>query len=180
VVADVRRLAERFPDRTVFVGIDGFGGAGKSSLAGAIAAELPRAAVVRVDDFWGPNVAEWDWSRFRRQVLEPLLAAEPGRYQVWNWAADAGGEWVELPAGAVVVVEGVSSTRAEAGVPWDLTVWVEASHGIRLTRALERDGPQLMHRWLDDWMPSEEGYAAREHPQDRADLLVDGATPLSD
>jgi uridine kinase len=174
VVRAVRRVAEQFPDRTVFVGIDGFGGAGKSSLADAITAVVPRAAVVRVDDFWGPNIAEWDWARFGAQVLRPLLAGQPARYQVWNWVDDVGGEWVELASGAVVVVEGVSSTRAEAGVPWDLTVWVEAPREVRLARALERDGPHLMHRWLDDWMPSEDRYAARERPQDRVDLLVNG------
>lgn len=176
VIAAVRRTADRFPDRTVFVGIDGFGGSGKSSLAAAVAAAVPRAVVVRVDDFWGPHIAEWDWTRFGAQVLRPLLAMRPARYQVWNWVDDIGGEWVELAPGRVVVVEGVSSTRAEAGVPWDLTVWVDAPRDVRLARALERDGPDLMHRWLDDWMPSEERYAERERPGERVDLRVSGTS----
>lgn len=174
VVAAVRRLADQHAERTLFVGIDGFGGAGKSTLADGVAAEVARAAVVRVDDFWGPNIAEWDWVRFREQLLDPLLAGRPARYQIWNWVDDVGGTWVDLPPGRVVVVEGVSSTRAEAGVPWDLTVWVEAPRDVRLARALERDGADLMHRWLDDWMPSEERYAGTQRPQDRVDLIVRG------
>jgi uridine kinase len=174
VIAAVRELADRHAERTVFIGVDGFGGSGKSSLADAIAAAVARVVVVRVDDFWGPSISEWDWARFRAQVLEPLLADRPARYQIWNWVDDVGGEWVDLSPGRVVVVEGVSATRAEAGVPWDLTVWVEAPRDVRLDRALERDGPALLHRWLDDWMPSEEAYAARERPQERVDLLVDG------
>jgi uridine kinase len=174
VLAAVRRVADLSPERTVFIGIDGFGGAGKSSLADAIVAEIARASVVRVDDFWGPNIAEWDWDRFREQLLGPLLAGRPARYQIWNWADDLAGEWVDLPPGRVVVVEGVSSTRAAAGVPWDLTVWVEAPRAVRLQRALDRDGPELMRRWLEDWMPSEEAYAARERPQERVDLHVSG------
>ena len=174
VVAAVLEIAQRARNRTAFVGIDGFGGAGKSALADAIAAAVPRAVVVRVDDFWGPNIAEWDWSRFRVQLLEPLLAGRPGRYQIWNWARDAGGEWVAVPPARVVVIEGVSSTRVEAGVPWDLTVWVDAPRELRLARALERDGPAMQDRWLTDWMPSEEAYAAREHPQQRVDLIVSG------
>jgi len=175
VLAAVGRLAEQHTDRSVFIGIDGFGGAGKSTLADAIAGAVGRAVVVRVDDFWGPSIAEWDWHRFREQLLEPLLAGRPARYQVWNWVDDVGGDWTELPPGCVVVVEGVSSTRAEAGVPWDLTVWVEAPREVRLARALERDGPDLMRRWLDDWMPSEQRYAEREVPQQRVDLVVDGS-----
>lgn len=178
-VAEVRLLADEITDRTVWVGIDGFGGSGKSALADAFAAAIPRVAVVRVDDFWGPGIPEWDWQRFAGQVRDPLLAGRTARYQVWDWVDDVGGEWVEVAPGQVVVVEGVSSTRAEAGVPWDLTVWVDAPADLRWARALERDGPTLMHRWRDDWIPSEQRYAARERPRERVDLIVDGTAPLS-
>ena len=166
--------ARRNPDRTVFVGVDGFGAAGKSTLAAAIAAAVDGAEVVRVDDFWGPSIREWDWDRFRAQVLMPLLAGDPARYQVWDWVRDVGGEWVEFPPGRLVVVEGVSATREEAGVPWDLTIWVETPRELRLTRAIGRDGEAMLGRWLDDWMPSEEAYAQRQRPLERIDLLVHG------
>jgi uridine kinase len=171
----VATTVSRLADRTVWVGIDGFGGAGKSSLADDIATAVVRASVVRVDDFWGPSIPEWDWTRFDRQVLRPLLAGRAARYQVWDWDADVGAEWREIPVGRVVVVEGVSSTRSELAIPWDLTIWVDAPREVRLQRALERDGPALMSRWLDDWIPSEEAYAARERPAERVDLIVRGA-----
>ena len=79
-----------------------------------------------------------------------------------------------MPPGAVVVVEGVSSTRREVHVPWALTVWVEASREVRLARALERDGEAMLPRWLEQWMPSEDAYVARERPERRADLVVSG------
>jgi len=161
-------------DRTVWVGVDGFGGAGKTTLADELAAAVPGAVVVHVDDFAVPRVPEWEWWRLREQLLVPLLDGRPARYQVWDWDRDVGGAWVDVPPGHVVVVEGVSSTRAEVGAPWDLTIWVDAPRSVRLQRALERDGPELMPRWLDDWMPSEEAYAARERPQERVDLIVDG------
>jgi uridine kinase len=178
VVAAAQALAERHPERTCFMGIDGFGGAGKSSLARAVAAAVPGATVVHIDDFWGPRVPEWDWDRFRAQVLLPLLSRHRGRYQVWDWIRDEGGEWRGVPSGRLLVVEGVSCTRAEAGVPWDLTVWVEAPREVRLARAVERDGEAMLPRWLDDWMPSEERYAARERPWNRVDYVVDGTAPV--
>jgi uridine kinase len=174
VVAAVAALADGLPDRTVWVGIDGFGAAGKTSLAAAIEAAVRRACVVHVDDFAGPPIPEWDWPRFRAQVLLPLLDGNRARYEVWDWDRDAGAGWRDVPAGSVVVVEGVSSTRAELGAPWDLTVWVDAPREVRLRRARERDGAAMQRRWLDDWLPSEEAYAAREHPQDRVDLIVNG------
>jgi uridine kinase len=174
VVAAAVALATRPGNRTAFVGIDGFGAAGKSSLAAAVAAAVPQASVVTVDDFWGPGVTEWDWDRFRRQVLSPLVGGRAGRYQIWNWGEDRPGEWRDIAPGRLLVVEGVSSTRREAGVPWDLTVWVTAPREVRLARALERDGEAMRRRWLDEWMPSEEAYAARERPRRRVDLIVDG------
>jgi uridine kinase len=172
----VADLAARTPDRSAFVGIDGFGGSGKSSLAAAIATAVARVSVVSIDDFSGPRVAEWDWARFRAQVLIPLLAGRPARYQVWDWDRDTGAAWSEVPAGRVVVVEGVSSTRSEVDAPWDLTIWVDAPRETRLRRALERDGEAMRHRWLDDWVPSEEAYAARENPRERVDLIVNGVS----
>lgn len=175
VVAAVAALAAEHPRRTVWVGVDGFGGAGKSTLAALIAAAVPRAVVVCADDFAGPRVPEWDWGRFREQVLAPLLARSPGRYQRWDWDADVGAEWHDVPVRSVVVVEGVSSTRSEVGAPWDRTIWVDAPREVRLARAVERDGAAMLARWLTDWMPSEEAYAAREHPQRRVHLIVSGA-----
>ena len=152
-VAAALELAARHPQRVVWIGIDGFGAAGKSSLAADLVATLPRAQVVRTDDFSGPGIREWDWHRFHAEIVEPARAAG-------------------VPA--IFVVEGVSSTRAEVELDWDLTIWVDAARETRMQRALARDGEAMQRRWLEDWMPSEEAYAAREHPQDRVDLIVCG------
>lgn len=156
------------------IGVDGRAGSGKTTLAGDIAAAIPDAVVVHVDDFAGPLVPEWDWRRFHEQVLAPLLAGRPGRYQRWEWNRDEPAEWHDVPAGAVLVVEGVSCTRAELGAAWDLQIWVDAPRAVRLARAVERDGEQMLGHWLEVWMPSEEAYIAREHPEERVDLIVDG------
>lgn len=173
-MAAVLGLAERVAGRTVWVGVDGCGAAGKTSLAGTIAAAVPDAVVVHVDDFSGPRIREWDWPRFDAQVVRPLLAGRPARYQRWDWDADRGAEWHDVPPGRTVVVEGVSSTRREVAVPWDLTIWVDAPREVRLARARERDGAAMLARWLEDWMPSEEAYVARERPAERVDLVVSG------
>jgi uridine kinase len=157
---------------TRWVGIDGCGASGKTALAAAISGAVPGTTVVHVDDFSGPHVAEWDWERFDAQVVRPLLEGRTARYQRWGWDRDAGAEWHEIAPGALVVVEGVSSTRREVRVPWALTIWVDASRETRLRRARARDGEAMMPRWLSDWMPSEQAYMAREHPEQRVDLIV--------
>jgi uridine kinase len=167
-------VADRLTGRpgTRWVGIDGFGVTGKTTLAAAVAGRLPTAVVVHVDDLARPGVSTWEHDRFREQVLAPLAAGRPGRYQRWHWASDAAAEWCDVPPGVPVVVEGVSSTDDRLGVPWDVRVWVEADREVRLARARERDGEAMLQRWLRDWMPSEERYAAAQRPRERADFWV--------
>jgi uridine kinase len=158
-------------DGTRWVGVDGKGATGKTRLADRIGAVLPRSVVVHIDDFARPDVQGWERERFIRQVLKPLLAGRPGRYQRWDFDRNAGAEWHTVPSGVPVVVEGVSATDERLGVPWDFTIWVEVPYQVRLARALERDGPERMDRWLTDWMPSEDAYEEAQRPQDRVDLV---------
>src|SRR5579859_161777 len=104
------------------VGIDGCGGAGKSRLATEVRAALAGRgrdiSVVHMDDFYLPSVlrnealaldaigSAFDWRRLRDEVLAPLTAGQPARYQRYDWPSDALAEWHDVPHG-LVIVEGV-------------------------------------------------------------------------
>ena len=156
---------------TRWVGVDGFGAAGKTTLAARIAAALTGAVVIHNDDFARPDLPGWDRDRFVRQVVEPLLAGRPARYQRWDFTHDVGAEWHEVPAGVPVIVEGVSATDVRLPVPWDFTLWIEAPVALRRARIADRDGPARAQRWADEWIPMEEAYAADQRPWDRVDLV---------
>lgn len=160
---------------TRWVGVDGFGASGKTTLAARIAAALPGSVVIAVDDFARPGLRGWDLQRFAAQVLEPLLLQRPGRYQRWDFERDVGADWVIVPTGVPVIVEGVSATDERLAVPWDVTLWVEASAEVRWSRILQRDGPDRLELWRDDWLPSEQAYAQDQRPFERADYVVSGA-----
>ena len=158
---------------TRWVGVDGFGAAGKSTLAQRIAAALPGARVVSVDDFGRAGVPGWDRALFRSRVLEPLLAGRPARYQRWDLLADAGRDWVEVPPQVPVVVEGVSATDTRVPVPWDTTLWLAVPRAERERRIRAReDYPALAERWRTEWWPSEQAYAAAQQPWTRVDAIV--------
>jgi uridine kinase len=157
---------------TRWVGIDGKGASGKTTLAAAVAAALRNAVVVHVDDFARPSVETWERDRFVAQVLVPLAAGRPARYERWDWDSDASAGWAEVPVGVPVVVEGVSSTDVRLGVPWDVALWVEVPYEVRLARALARDGEGMREQWVERWMPAEDAYEAAQRPQDRVDAVV--------
>jgi hypothetical protein len=161
---------------TRWVGVDGFGAAGKSTLARRIAAVLPGARIVAVDDFGRAGVPGWDRALFTAQVLQPLLAGRPARYQHWDLVADAGQDDVEVPSGVPVVVEGVSATDDRVPVPWDVTLWLEVPAAERERRIRARASyPTFRERWRTDWWPNEQAYAAAQQPWTRVDAVVTDA-----
>src|SRR5688500_11108251 len=172
VAARLAQTAVRGGSRTRWVGVDGLGGAGKSSLATAIAAAVPQARVVSVDDFARAGLLGWDRALFVTQVLQPLLAGRSARYQRWDLLRDEGLDWVVVPPGLPVIVEGVSATDVRVPVPWDLTLWVDVPAEERRRRIAVRDPPALMRRWEEEWWPPEEEYAREQRPWDRVSAVV--------
>lgn len=170
-----KRLADpavRAAGGTRWVGVDGLGGSGKTTLAAAVAAAIPGAVVVSVDDFSRPGVPAWDRDLFTAALVGPLQAGRPGRYQRWDLERDVPLGWIEVPPDRVVLVEGVSATDERLGLDWSLTLWVDASAAVRRSRILARDGAALLGRWQTDWWPSEEAYAQTQRPWQRVDAVV--------
>ena len=166
---------------TRWVGVDGFGAAGKSTLARRIAAALPWARIIAVDDFGRAGVRGWDRALFTASVLEPLLAGRPARYQRWDLVADRGRDWVTVPPGVAVVLEGVSATDDRVPVPWDATLWLDVPAAQRERRIQARDDyPALRERWRTDWWPSEQAYAAAQQPWSRVDAVITDTADLSE
>jgi hypothetical protein len=166
-----QRLAE-LGGGTRWVGVDGMGASGKTTLTARIAAAVPGAVVIAIDDFGRAALRDWDRALFVAQVVVPLVSGLPGRYRHWDLVADRGLEWCDVPVGRPVLVEGVSSTDVRLPVPWDLRLWVEAPAELRHARIIERDPPALLERWRRDWWPSEEEYVRRQNPAARADAVV--------
>jgi uridine kinase len=159
-------------DGTHWIGIDGLGAAGKSSFAAELASILPKARVVTVDDFARPGLQGWDRDRFTQQIVEPLLAGRPARYQRWDYLDDRGMNWVEIPVGVPIIVEGVSATDRRLEVPWDITIWLDVPEAERHRRIVERDSESLLERWRSDWWPSEQAYERDQRPQTRPGMII--------
>ncbi|WP_142063961.1 uridine kinase [Brevibacillus sp. AG162] len=172
---------------TLLIGIDGGGGAGKSTLAEKIKVACDDVTIVHMDDFYLPSSqridtkpankpigADFDWERLARQVLEPLLQEKTGRYQRYDWETDTLAEWHAVPVGGIVIVEGVYAIRRELATHYDLTIWIETPRSTRLLRGLERDGEAARDLWENQWMVAEDLYREQHEPHKRADFIIDG------
>lgn len=154
------------------VGIGGRGGSGKTALA----RRFVGAQTVGTDEFW--NGSDFELTRLRAEVIDPLLRGREARFHGFDWAAQRPHDDVRLvrPEG-VVVVEGVCALHRMLRDAYDLRIWVEAPREVRLARGVARDGEGARRTWEEVWMPSEDRYVMRDDPVSAAHLVVDGSGP---
>lgn len=173
-VARALRTAPPRAGRTRVLAIDGRGGSGKSTLAGKIATLLD-APVLHMDDLYPGWDGLADAAPLLRQwVLDPLARGEPGRHPRFDWARGAYGEWTEVPAAEMLVVEGCGCGSRVAAPYLSLLLWVDAPPSVRFERGMERDGEAYRPLW-ERWARQEDVLFAAEKTRERADYRIDGA-----
>jgi uridine kinase len=157
--------------RTRVVAVDGRSGAGKTSLAVALAAAL-RAPVVTLEDLYGGwDGLEHGIDLLVAEVLQPLAAGRAARVPRYDWVR---GEWAEpwtLAPPGLLVVEGVGAGARRAARYESALIWLEETAAVRRRRALDRDGDTFAPHW-DRWAAQEDALLEREHTRDRADLVL--------
>ena len=143
----------------IVAGIDGAGGAGKSTLARGIEEAFAGCvSTVRCDDFYRPLIGAllspqeayesyFDWRRLRDEALIPLRNGQPARYQRYDWSTDRLAEWIDVEPREMVLVEGVFSTRPELRAMIDVAIFIETPREERLRRMLAR--PQPSAPWIE-------------------------------
>jgi uridine kinase len=174
----VRREISSNADSPILIGIDGGGGSGKSTLAKKLAEGLGDATLIHLDDFadWTDD-SNWQLSTFAERALKPLLAGITSKHQRYDWPTDTLGEWFEIPAIGVAIIEGVNSLRVDLREHWKISIWVDCPRELRLERGVERDGEHMRSKWVDEWIPGEDQYFETDRPRESADYLFDGSVP---
>lgn len=168
------RLAERAeagPGGVRTVALDGRSGAGKTTLARALARHTgaPRVALDAIYPGWQglrPGVellVEW--------VLRPLADGSPARYRRFDWPRQCFAEWHDVRPSPLVIVEGVGAAARICRPYLQASVWVEAAADVRRTRSLARDGAAFRPHW-STWAATEDAYLADDDPASGVDLIL--------
>ena len=181
-------------DTPILVALDGGSGSGKSTLA-LLLTEAVGAALVQSDDFFAANISEseWDarttearvddcidWRRLRAEALEPLLAGKPARWHTFDFEAGIQPDgryamrtdFVERVPAAVVVLDGLSSTRLELADLIDLAVLVDVPVAVRHARLAAREDGDFLDAWHVRWDGAEEYYLTHVRPRSAFDLIL--------
>ncbi|MEU8283321.1 hypothetical protein AB0C01_03195 [Micromonospora sp. NPDC048905] len=167
--------------RPTLVGVEGFGGAGKTVFARRLAHALGRTHLVHLDEFLVEGVisdedkSDFDRAEFVRRVLEPAWRGELTEYRTLTGLEGGPGRQVRVPAVRYLIVEGVSAYLGELWRYYDLRIWVDAPMEAARERAKQRDlrrGIYDSALW-DVWERSELAYRAKHLPHTTCDVVFD-------
>ncbi|MBF4994174.1 chorismate-binding protein [Arthrobacter gandavensis] len=151
--------------RPLLIGIDGFSGAGKTSLALELAAALRvhrSVAVFHLEDVYpGWDGLQRGMDYYRREVLAPLAVGREATWRAWDWDVGSYGRPRRTEPAEIIIFEGVGAAHRAARTLLDAVVWVQAPEELRKERALARDGETYAPHW-DRWARQEAAWAAAD------------------
>ncbi|HCH23198.1 MAG TPA: hypothetical protein DE179_02770 [Oceanospirillaceae bacterium] len=184
LLQDIQQQSQHRP--LLIVAIDGYAGAGKSTLAAWLAAHLVQCQIICLDDFYRPLSSEQQvllqaeeavqaylhTADVVAQILAPLREGRQAVWQALDWLSQSWLPRVPLQPQGVILLEGVFSTHASFQ-PWlDNSVLVTADPQTRSQRVLAR--PQADTAWVAHWQATEDWFHhVRATPQS-VDWLVAG------
>lgn len=167
------------------VALDGMAASGKTTLAHALAREIPGCAVVSMDDFFLPPerrtraererlLANADIERFDAEVLAPLAAGREAVYRPFVCHPQpAFLPPVAIPAQAsCVIVEGAYCLHPLLYDRYALRALCLIAPQEQQKRIAARDGEVMLSRFLSEWIPLENRHLEARNLARRCDLII--------
>jgi uridine kinase len=193
-------IADLHPDRRIRVAIDGVDGAGKTTLADALAPVVAAQGrpVIRasVDNFHKPRnlryargryspdgfyLDSYNYDSFRRLLLGPLGPDGSGLYVAKQFDLDHDRPFDRVPQQAeptaALIVDGIFLHRPELRSSWDLSIFLKVDFDVSLPRGAARgqsfdaiDPSSPPHQ---RYVGGQRRYFAECDPELQADIVID-------
>jgi uridine kinase len=167
----------------VLIGVEGFGGSGKTTLASKLKDALQDTYIIGIDDFIikerlfdaSPDQPGFDRARLEQEVLIPAHSGQPIAYRRLEWIENKLSELIEVPAVGYLIIEGISSTHPDIAGYYDFKIWVDVPIEVAKRRGKLRDvGNENEQHW-DLWAENDLTYQQKYHPEQRADYVIDNS-----
>ena len=167
--------------RPLGVGVSGYGGSGKYTLARELVRLIPDSVRMRGDDVLDPvrsheRSNDWDGverDRLMSEVLEPFREQRPAMFRRYDWGIRALGAPESVPSGDIMIVDLIGLFCPETDDVLDLKIWCDVDLETATARGLARDaalGRDHVDLWHNVWVPNERDFENRFHPRQAADV----------
>lgn len=175
---DLQKSQER-----IVIAIEGPAGAGKTTLARKLAAELS-SFIFQMDDFFlpislrtpkrleeiGGNI---HYERFLEEVLQPLKQNKPFTYQIFNCQTQNYEQRFFDNQTNIIIIEGVYSYHQLFQHFYDYLIYCNITEELQLNRLKQRSTPEIYANFLNRWLPLERKYFLTNMPMEYADFLIE-------
>lgn len=171
---------ENLEKRPVLIGIEGFGGSGKSTNSLKLAGLLHDAVVIRVDDFIikeNLSTGDWDLLVFDRQRLESEVLAPASKslavtYRKLLWDTNTLSSPVSIGIPKYLIIEGIACYHPSIAHYYDYKIWVDTPIDIANKRGRARDAGNENEKYWDLWSKNDIAYQAKYRPEVVADFVL--------
>lgn len=166
----------------IVIAIDGPSGSGKSTLAEVLEANYA-CQVVSMDHFFlkpeqrtagrlGEPGGNIDYERFLEQVIPNLKAGNSFSYGVYDCGENAIVRENIIEPHILTVIEGSYSHHPKLSAIYDLKVFLDISPERQRERLLKRNGPKMLERFLNEWIPLENTYFSAFKIEEKSDVII--------
>jgi len=172
-VEEIVKVIKSLPKKreTLLIGIDGRGGAGKTTLALLVKQQIPEVIIITTDDFFSEEKKIIEWKELYNQVLEPLSNNKQAKYSEYL-GGENGRRIRVVDPGGIVLIEGSNALRKDIADVYDYKIWIEVSLEDVNKRVTKRDG-YFDEDWEKYHRPNENNYIQEDNPEKRADFIID-------
>lgn len=195
----INKILEIYDNNTLIIGIDGLGGAGKSTISSKICDILNQKGyntiVLHIDDFIHPKSVrynshypewecyynlQWRYDYLIDKIINPIKNGDDFNQQIELYDKENDTyllQKFDIPKGSIIIVEGVFLQRKEIKNCFDYTIYIDIPESIRLDRVLKRDlyigdKQQIINKYSNRYFPAEHNYILECSPCENANYIL--------
>src|SRR6185295_151613 len=127
----------------------------------------------------------YDYAKIRELLLDPC---GPGgnrrcRLDYWNSHDDQPfpEEWLEVPSGALLLVDGMFLHTPALRGHWDFAIWLDVDWRVMLQRNARREGTRggqeelVREAYKSGWMQRQRQYEESVRPHEQVEVVIDNS-----
>lgn len=175
----IRQLEQK---GSVAIAIEGPCASGKSTLGEELSREF-NARLFHADDYFlrpeqrtPQRLAEtggnFDRERFFAEVAEPVKNRRDALCRKYSCSSGTLSDEFCVPYAPVTVVEGSYCMHPQLGEYFDIGVFLNINPEEQSARIMQRNGPAMHKRFIEEWIPMENRYFCAMNIRDRCKFLL--------